>query len=383
MGAQVRAPLPGGGGVARRFGAVLPRLALPASLRSCSPSGTPLAARALLHGADCRLPNVHPSVMRLSYRPPRLRRFLRMAAMNKNISFVLFALASWALAKPAIASTTVAAAPENMVHLLSFWVVDYKRQAQADWRVQTMSDADSVVEALHSGAVGVGLMTRPLTERELAAFEGRHGRRLQSFRVARDALAVYVHRSNPVKGITRQQLDGLFSTSRRCGAPENIFWWDQLGVKGGEWDVRQIELFGPNARSGERASFSASVLCAGTHKATLEMARNEVELMYLLAANPAGVAYSSLLPPFRNVRRVPIASESAQGFVEPDLAAIRAGRYPLVRDLYLYVDAARLGPQAEAFMQLVLSPQGQALAEMNGFAAVAPTVAARAQDGPR
>lgn len=56
MGAQVRAPLPGGGGVARRFGAVLPRLALPASLRSCSPSGTPLAARALLHGADCRLP---------------------------------------------------------------------------------------------------------------------------------------------------------------------------------------------------------------------------------------------------------------------------------------------------------------------------------------
>jgi len=291
---------------------------------------------------------------------------------KKSPALILF---FWLLSVPAMASQTLAAAPENVVHLLSFWVVDYKRETQADWRIDTKSDADAVMESLLDGRAAVGLMTRMLTERELAAFEARHGRRLKSFRVARDALVVYVHRSNPLKGMTRQQLDALFSTTRRCGAPENIFWWDQLGVKGEEWDVRQIELFGPDARSGERASFTAGVLCAGTHKATLEMARNEMELMYLLAANPAGIAYHGLLPPFRNVRRVPIASDPAQGYVEPALDAVRAGRYPLTRDLYLYVDAARLGAQAEAFVQRVLSPHGQALAEMNGFAAVAPTVA--------
>lgn len=300
--------------------------------------------------------------------------------MNQKIFAPVVALFLGVLSVPAMASKTVAAAPENVVHLLSFWVVDYKRQAQADWRIDTVSDADSVVEALQNGSTALGLMTRTLTERELAAFEVRHGRRLKSFPVARDALAVYVHRSNPIKGMTRDQLDALFSTTRRCGAPENIFWWDQLGVKGEEWDVRQIELFGPSARSGERASFTASVLCAGTHKATLEMARNEVELMYLLAANPAGIAYGGLLPRFRNVRRVPIAGDPAQGYIEPDLAAIRAGRYPLVRDLYLYVDAERLGAQGDAFVQLVLSPHGQALAEMNGFAPVAPTVAVEERD---
>ena len=300
--------------------------------------------------------------------------------MNQKISALLAALFLWMSSVPAMAFKTVAAAPENVVHLLSFWVVEYKRQAQANWRIDTVSDADSVVESLQNGSAGVGLMTRALTERELAAFEGRYGRRLKSLRVARDALAVYVHRSNPIKGITRQQLDALFSTTRRCGAPENIFWWDQLGVKGAEWAVRQIELFGPNIRSGERASFTASVLCAGTHKATLEMARNEMELMYLLAANPAGIAYGGLLPRFRNVRRVPIAGDSAQEYIEPDLAAIRAGRYPLVRELYLYVDAERLGTQADAFVQLVLSPHGQALAEMNGFAPVTPTVAVEERD---
>ena len=300
--------------------------------------------------------------------------------MKKKVSAGVVAWCFWVLSASAMASNTVAAAPENVVHLLSFWVVDYKRQAQADWRIDTLSDADSVVEALQNGSAALGLMTRTLTERELAAFEARHGRRLKGLRVARDALAIYVHRSNPLKGVTRQQLDALFSTTRRCGAPDNIFWWDQLGVKGEEWEVRQIELFGPNTRSGERASFTASVLCAGTHKATLEMARNEVELMYLLAANPAGIAYGGLLPQFRNVRRVPIAVDPAQGYIEPDLAAIRAGRYPLVRDLYLYVDAERLGAQGEAFVQLVLSPHGQALAEMNGFAPVAPTVAVEGRD---
>lgn len=272
-------------------------------------------------------------------------------------------------------AAVVVAAPEGAVHLFSFWIVELKRERpNVDVRIEASNDA-AVAEALIKGTAQAGLMLRPLNEQELAAYAARHGARPIGARVALDAIAVYVHRTNPLKGVTRAQLDAVFSTSRACGSASNVFWWDELGVRGEDWRIRQVELYGPNAQAGERTLFAESALCGGTHKATLEMARNQYELLHTVARNPSAIAYGGYVHREHGVRQVGIASSANGEFVTPTPERIRSGAYPLAHPVYLYTAAS--GPHAgtvAALMKTALSARGQVLAEMNGFVALPPAM---------
>ena len=68
--------------------------------------------------------------------------------------------------------------------------------------------------ALLDGTAQFGPMSRPMTAAEITAFEGKYGYKVSSFRVAVDALAVYVHKDNPIPCLTLPQISGIFSSRR-------------------------------------------------------------------------------------------------------------------------------------------------------------------------
>ena len=68
--------------------------------------------------------------------------------------------------------------------------------------------------ALVQGASQFGPMSRPMTAEELDAFEKKYGYRVSGFRVAVDALAVYVNKDNPIQCLTEQQVNRIFSSNR-------------------------------------------------------------------------------------------------------------------------------------------------------------------------
>lgn len=285
-------------------------------------------------------------------------------------------------AAPSGANPFIVSAPESMTYLLSFWLVEFKRDQRVATRIETV-DADAVVSALVEGRSTLVAMPRRMTEGELRAVRAKHSRDPVEVRVALDGIAVYVHKDNPLRGLNIAELDGIFSTTRNCGQRENIAWWDQLGLDG-PWELRQIELYGSHPRSSVRSVFADKALCGGTYKATLEFAPSANDLLRLVASNPAAIAYGPAnvdARVSRKVRTLPIAAKD-RAYVAPDPGSIGARRYPLARFLYIYAVTdpdGRRSAQQKAFLDLALSPRGQSFIGPNGYVPLPPRIAEEEQ----
>ena len=100
---------------------------------------------------------------------------------------------------------------------------------------------------------------------EIEAFEARHGYKPTGIPVAVDALAMYVHKDNPITGLSVPQIDAIFSATRACGHDQDIKTWGDLGVTG-ELATQSIQLFGRNSVSGTYGYFKEYALCKGDFK---------------------------------------------------------------------------------------------------------------------
>jgi ABC-type phosphate transport system substrate-binding protein len=97
-----------------------------------------------------------------------------------------------------------------------------------------------------------------MTADEVGAFERKYGYKVARFRVAVDALAVYVHKDNPILCLTLQQLDQIFSSTRQGSGGKSIKTWGDIGMTG-EWATKPISLYGRNSISGTYEFFNLDV----------------------------------------------------------------------------------------------------------------------------
>ena len=119
--------------------------------------------------------------------------------------------------------------------------------------------------ALVAGTAQFGPMSRPMKGAEIDSFEKRFGYKPTAIRAAVDALAVYVHKDNPIKCMSLQQLDAVFSKTRRGGEKAEIANWGQLGLTG-DWAGRPISLYGRNSASGTYGYFKEVAVFNGDYK---------------------------------------------------------------------------------------------------------------------
>ena len=91
--------------------------------------------------------------------------------------------------------------------------------------------------ALIAATAQLGPMSRAMKGSEIDEFEKKFGYKPTAVRVAVDALAVFVNKDNPIACLTMQQVDAVFSKSRRAGHKENVKTWGQLGLTG-DWANR-------------------------------------------------------------------------------------------------------------------------------------------------
>src|SRR5205807_1234472 len=80
-----------------------------------------------------------------------------------------------------------------------------------------------------------------------------------------DMLAVFVHKDNPIKSLTLEQVDAIFSKTRKAGAAKDAKTWGDLGLEG-QWKDKPIDIYGRNSASGTYAFFKEHVLLNGDYK---------------------------------------------------------------------------------------------------------------------
>jgi phosphate transport system substrate-binding protein len=180
-------------------------------------------------------------------------------------------------------------------------------------------------------------------------------------------LAVYVHRDNPVEGLTLQQADSIFSATRRCGGNQDITRWGQLGM-GGAWANRDITLYSRNAVSGTYGFFKQVALCDGDFKASINEQPGSASVVQGVSETINSIGYSGIGYITSGVRAVPLAKAAGQPFVTP--SGENADSYPLARFLYIYVNKhpqRGLQPLEREFAKLIFSKQGQDVVVRDGF----------------
>jgi phosphate transport system substrate-binding protein len=268
---------------------------------------------------------------------------------------------------------------DTLANLATLWAEEFKR-AYPNINIQIQAAGSSTAPpALTEGTSNIGPMSREMKSKEIEAFEAKYGYKPTAIAVAIDALAVYVHKDSPIKGLTMSQVDAIFSSTRKCGGKEEITKWDQLGVTG-PLSGKEIQLYGRNSVSGTYGYFKEHGLCKGDFKSNVNEQPGSASVVQSVATSLNAIGYSGIGYKTSGVRALALAKKEGAEFEEATEENSLTGKYPLSRALYVYINKApgkALDPMVKEFMTLVLSKEGQSVVEKDGYVALPAVVAAK------
>lgn len=258
---------------------------------------------------------------------------------------------------------------DTLNNLMTLWAEEFKR-LYPNVNIQIQGAGSSTAPpALTEGASNFGPMSRMMTAKEVEGFEKKHGYKPYAVPVAIDALAVYVNKDNPIKGLSLQDIDAIMSVGRKCGGAADVTKWGEVGMKG-EWANRDIAMYGRNSVSGTYGYFKEIALCKGDFKRNVAEQPGSASVVQSVATQINALGYSGIGYKTSGVRALPLSKKAGQPFVEPDAAHAIDGTYPLARVLYVYVNKKPnqpLAPLEREFFKMVLSKQGQTVVVKDGF----------------
>jgi len=213
------------------------------------------------------------------------------------------------------------------------------------------------IAAMINGTVDIANASRAMKPEEIAAAEA-NGISPVEFTVARDAIAVVVHPSNPVDTLTLQQISEIYTG--------NIANWSQVGG-----EDRPIVLLSRESNSGTYVYFLENVIRLGNRESellftpdTLLMPSSE-GISTEARQNPNGIGYDGLGYVTADQKVVAVARDADAPYVLPSVETVNDGSYPIARPLYMYT-AGEPADQAKEYLDWVLG-DGQSLVSELGF----------------
>jgi phosphate transport system substrate-binding protein len=257
---------------------------------------------------------------------------------------------------------------DTVNNLMTFWAEGFNR-LYPNVKIQIEGKGSSTAPpALILGTAQIGPMSRAMKPTEVDSFERRYGYKPTQIRTSLDALAVYVNKDNPIKGLNFSQVDAIFSMTRKGGHREDITTWGKLGIRG-EWANRPISTYGRNSASGTYGYFKKKALFKGDYKNTVKEQPGSASVVQGVTEDRYGIGYSGIGYKTSGVRTVPLAKKG-NSYKEAVIENVLDGSYPLARFLYVYINkkpGKPLDPLVLEFMKYILSKDGQKVVIKDGY----------------
>lgn len=265
---------------------------------------------------------------------------------------------------------------DTLNNLMALWAEGFKT-AYPNVNIQVEGKGSTTAPpALIEGTAQLGPMSREMKSSEIDAFEKKYGYKPTEIKVAIDALAVFVHKDNPIKGLSMQQVDGIFSSTLKGGG-KPIEKWGDVGLTG-EWASKAMSFYGRNSASGTYGFFKEHALAKGDFKTSVKEQPGSSAVVKGVASDLAGVGYSGIGYKTAGVKAVPLSSKGDQ-FVEANVENCISGDYPLARFLLIYVNkkpGEPLDKLTSEFLKFVISKEGQEVVVKDGYFPLPATIAA-------
>jgi len=197
------------------------------------------------------------------------------------------------------------------------------------------------IEAVRTHAAQIGMSSRPLMAEE---------KNLYSVTIAKDAIAIIVHPTNPIENLSPDQIREVFSGKIRN--------WRELGGSN-----HPIDIVTREEGSGTRESFQKFVMEKEDISLGALVQDSNGAVRQVIANDPSAIGYISLGLVNEQVKAVKIAG------LEPNLTNVYNGKYTLVRPFLFVFNGEPVG-EAKSFLEFVLSPQAQKLLVKEGLVPV-------------
>jgi phosphate transport system substrate-binding protein len=256
---------------------------------------------------------------------------------------------------------------DTLNNLMTFWAEGF-RALYPNVKIQIEGKGSATAPpALIEGTAQLGPMSRPMKGTEIDAFEKKYGYKPLEIKVAIDALAVFVHKDNPIKFIPMRHVDAIFSSTRKLGGTP-VETWGDLGLTG-PWASKPISVFGRNSASGTYGFFKDVALKGGDFKPSVKEQPGSSSVVQGVASDLGGIGYSGIGYATSSVRAVPLEGSNSKAF-EATFENCLSGKYPLARFLYIYVNkkpGQAMDPLQAEFLKFVTSKAGQEVVIKDGY----------------
>lgn len=252
---------------------------------------------------------------------------------------------------------------DTLVNVAQAWAEKYKDVNPSIAIAVTGGGSGTGISALINGTVDLANASRKMKKKELELAR-KNGVEPVEHVVGYDALAVYVHKDNPIESFTVAQLAEIYGEG---GKTES---WDQVGVTvPGAKDNKIIRISRQN-NSGTYVYFKGAVLGKGREYrlGSLDL-HGSKDVVDTVEKTPGAIGYSGLAYATDHVRLVPIAAKEGDAPVAPSVDTAIDGTYAIARPLFMYTRGEPTGAVKE-YLDWILSDEGQRLILEKGYAPV-------------
>jgi len=251
---------------------------------------------------------------------------------------------------------------DTLVNVAQAWAEQYKQVNPNVAVAVTGGGSGTGISALINGTVDLANSSRKLKTREVKLAQASGVDPVEHV-VGFDALAVYLHKDNPISSISLAQLAGIY------GEDGSTVRWSELGVSVPGCPSDEIIRVSRQNNSGTYVYFKDAVLGSKRdYKLGSRDMHGSKDVVDLVEKTPCAIGYSGLAYATDHLK-IPCVAEEGKGCVSPSVDSAIDGSYPIARPLFMYTAGSPAGAVKE-YLEWILSDSGQCIIAEKGYAPV-------------
>lgn len=253
---------------------------------------------------------------------------------------------------------------DTLVNVAQAWAETYRTVNPSVAVAVSGGGSGTGIAALINGNVDIANSSRDIHADEREQVKKQAGKDAVEHTVARDAIVVFVHASNPAKTLTIEQLACIYGEKGTCET------WTSVGVEVPGCADQKIIRVSRQSNSGTYEYFREAVLGAtGDFKLGSRDMQGSKDVVDLVSKTPCAIGYSGMGYGTPEVHQVCLAKEKDAPCVAPTPETAKSGEYPLSRALHMYTLGEPQGAIKD-YLDWILSPAGQKIVADSGFVPV-------------
>jgi phosphate transport system substrate-binding protein len=253
------------------------------------------------------------------------------------------------------------AGSDTMVNLAQSWAEEYAAINSSVSVEVSGGGSGTGIAALINGTVDIANCSRLMKPGEVQRATTNTGMTPQKFVVGYDALAVYVHKDNPLNQISLGQLAEIYGEGGKTTK------WSQLGIKHPACPNDEIIRVSRQSNSGTYHYFREAIL---GKKRDFKLGSRDLhgskDVVELVGRTPCAIGYSGMGYATEHVKKLKIAKKAGATGYKPSVETALNGTYPIARPLYMYSLGEPTG-EVKKYIEWIYSDFGQKIVETNGY----------------